>query len=127
MEKKRAEPRAGEKPVVVRSEGYVGSILFTTCATGKQGWKATEKILEKEGNTEILKCPCQLSIHSGTPSGRGLQLGSAEGVGEPPGAERGLKTSAAWECASLTDPTAACSHSHPLSMLFLSLPPGCTS
>lgn len=27
--------------------------------------KPSEKILEKEGNTEVV--PCQLSIHSGTP------------------------------------------------------------
>ena len=67
VKKKRAKPRTGEKAVVVRSgKGMWGAFYLKPARPGLEGkGKPSEKILEKEGNTEVV--PCQLSIHSDTP------------------------------------------------------------
>lgn len=54
----------------------------------------------------------------------GTKLGSAEGVGEPPGAERGLKTSAAWGVPLELTPQRPAVPPPPKHAV-LSLPPGC--
>ena len=52
---------------MVRSgKGMWGAFYLKPARPGLEGkGKPSEKILEKEGNTEVV--PCQLSIHSGTP------------------------------------------------------------
>lgn len=93
-------------------EGYVGSILFTTCAS--RAGRPSEKILEKEGNTEILKSsPVNWASTVAPPSSRGHKAGQCWRCGWASRCWTGPEDLCRVGCASRADPTAACRPSSP--------------